>query len=163
MVRRSLWVVGCLVAAALTACGAQQPSGPGPTSSGPSSSGLRGYAVASLTCPDASAATDPGVPAPIPGVASLLVVCPVMGPVDGTPRAPRVLTPSDGVVFTGLVAALSRPDIDDPSVSACPAMAMLPRVVLARTDAGTYSVHLPIDTCHFYQPEVLAAIQAAER
>jgi hypothetical protein len=161
--RRLLWVVGCLTTASLVACGAQPPSGPGPTSSGAAARGLRGYAVASLTCPDVSAATDPGAPAPIPGVASQLVVCPVLGPVDGAPRPPRVVTPSDGVVFSDLVAALSRPDIDDPSVSACPAMAMLPRVVLLRTDAGTYSAHLPIDTCHFYQPEVLAAIQAAER
>lgn len=161
--RRWLWVVGCLATASLVACGPQPSSGPGPTSSGPPSSGLRGYAVTSLTCPHVNAATDPGVPTPIPGVASQFVVCPVIGPVDGTPRPPRVVTPSDGVVFSDLAAALSRPDIDDPSVSACPAMAMLPRVVLVRTDAGTYSAHLPIDTCHFYQPEVLAAIQAAER
>jgi len=160
---RSHWIVSCLLAVVLVGCGSQSASGPSSTPTSTAVSGLRGYSVASLACPAVTAAPASETIAPVPGVVAVFVVCPNAVLVGGPPRTPRTVTRSDGVVFTDLLAALSLPDIIDPSVSVCPAMAMVPRVILIRTGAGTYSAHLPTGTCHFYLPEVSSAIQAAEK
>ena len=142
--RRLHCILGCLMAVAVVGCGAQSASGPGPTPTSATMSGLRGYPVASLACPAVTAAPAPEAIEPIPGVVAVFVVCPNAGLVGGPASKDHRVTPSDGAVFTALVTAVSRPDINDPSVSVCPAMAMVPRVILTRTSAGTYSVHLSL-------------------
>ena len=126
--------------------------------------GLRGYRVPSLVCPTRFPTATPGPPQPITGEVQKYVICPPMMGNGVRPMAQPVgVAPADGEVFAALDQALHSPDIPPAPGSPCPAMAQMPRTIFARTTDGDWSVHLPTDSCGFFQAALVSALDRAER
>lgn len=72
-----------------------------------------------------------------------------------------MMTPSNPG-FESLLAALAAPDEPRQAEQACPALAVVPSPILARTASEPVLVRTPVDACGFPQAAVLAAINEAK-
>src|ERR1700722_732167 len=117
--------------------------------------GLRGLLLAELSC--SAKPTSPNVVAVAISGGDGFLLCRMSLP--GGARPPVTVTPP-APQFKRLVTALSAPSAP-PTTGACPALAEVAIVLLARTSAGAFRVSIPVDGCGLYQPDVVAAIYGA--
>jgi hypothetical protein len=155
-------VAACLALLCAGACsggGAKQSTAtttPAPTESTlpttPVTTGLRGIGLPDLSCTAKPASPNGGVQA-INGVQEFVVCRSGLG---GAPRPPLTVRPTDPQ-FARLSAALSAPNAPRTN-QACPALAELEIVLLARTPTGAFQVSIPVDGCDLYQRAAVEAI-----
>jgi hypothetical protein len=74
--------------------------------------------------------------------------------------ARKVLVTVSEPAFGPLVSALSAPNAP-PTTGACPAIGVVPQVVLARASAGVYRVAIPVDSWGLYQTAASEALSRA--
>jgi hypothetical protein len=129
------------------------------TTTVPSTSGLtlHGFIVASFTC---VASFNPGPTLTVPASAvTTLLLCPPETPHQQ--QKPVTVTGSNRG-FEPLLTALAAPDEPRQAGQACPALAVVPSPILARTASGSVLVKVPVDGCGFPRASVEAAINEAK-
>jgi hypothetical protein len=150
MTRKSILVVlGLVVSLTIAGCDSSKPHVSPPHRV---TTGLRGVALAELSCSPKPKAPNRGVVA-IGGVQAFLLCR--SGP-QGAARPPLTVTPNEPQ-FKRLVSALSVSSAP-PTTGACPALSEVQIVLLARTRAGAFQVSIPVDGCGLYQAGAVAAV-----
>ena len=118
---------------------------------------LRGFLIASFTCP---ASLNPGASWTLPtGEVTTVLLCP-----PETPHQEQqpVTVSGSNRGFKALLTALAAPDQPRQADQACPALAVVPSPILARTPSQTVLVKVPVDSCAFPQAAVQTAINEAK-
>jgi len=163
------------VVAGLTACtgtgsvGAPATPAPTPTvrSSPPpnmSVSSPVGYPTESVKCPHKPTSEPDQTPVAVTGEVRSYLLCPLEPGVWGPPFSPSSLdpsAPSGGKPFARLDAALRLPDEPTSGDEGCPTIPQAPRTIFAETTEGSWLVHLPVDGCGIYLPQVVMALHIA--
>lgn len=120
-----------------------------------------GYPTQSLKCPT-KPTSEPDQPhSDVTGQVLEYLICPMKPGVWGPPFSPYGLNPSapsGGKPFTRVDAVLRLPDETTSSDEGCPTFVQAPRTILVKTTEGRWQVHLPVDDCGTYLPQVTKAL-----
>jgi hypothetical protein len=161
-----------LVAVAVTSCTGSGDSATSPASAAPSTAmtspkvggartNLVGYPTESPRCPTKPKSEPERPQVMVTGKVRKYLLCPLEPGVWGLPFEPTAITPTasdSGESFSRLDSALRLPD-EPVSSQGCPATAQKPRTLMVVTTQGRWLVHLPVDRCGMYLPQVKRALR----